>query len=75
MTMTIERQRSRIYAVRWVSVSVVLKLRTEIESDWISVEKPGGVLEAAGGKLRVAQGLARAQPSNLNSDLSPLAVG
>jgi hypothetical protein len=32
---------------------------TEIESDWISVEKPGGVLEvleAAGGKLRVAQG-------------------
>ena len=57
--MTIERQRSRIYAVRWVSVSVVLKLRTEIELDWISVEKPGGVLEvleAAGGKLRVAQG-------------------
>jgi hypothetical protein len=31
---------------------------TETESDWISlaVEKPGGVLEAAGGKLRVAQG-------------------
>ncbi len=39
--------------------TVVLKLRTETESDWISVEKPGGVLEvleAAGGKLRVAQG-------------------
>ncbi len=36
-----------------VSVSVVLKLRTEIESDWISVEKPSGVLEvleAAGGQ-------------------------
>ena len=32
---------------------------TEIELDWISVEKPGGVLEvleAAGDKLRVAQG-------------------
>ena len=43
--MTIERQRSRIYPVRWVSVSVVLKLRTETLSDWISVAKPGGVLE------------------------------
>jgi hypothetical protein len=33
-------------------------LRTETLSDWISVVKPGGVLEAAGGnlKLRVAQG-------------------
>ncbi len=34
-------------------------MRTEIELDWILVEKPGGVLEvleAAGGKLRVAQG-------------------
>ncbi len=29
----------------WVSVSVVLKLRTETLSDWISVVKPGGVLE------------------------------
>ena len=58
--MTIERQRSRIYAVRWVfSFSRTEIFSTEIESDWISVEKPGGVLEvleAAGGKLRVAQG-------------------
>lgn len=43
--MTIERQRLGIYPVRWVSVSVVLKLRTETLSDWISVVKPGGVLE------------------------------
>jgi hypothetical protein len=35
----------RLNANLWVSVSVALKLRTETLSDWISVVKPGGVLE------------------------------
>ena len=30
--------------------------RTEIQSDKVSIVKPGGVLEAEGGKLREAQG-------------------
>ena len=43
--MTMKDNGLGIYPVRWVSVSVVLKLRTETLSDWISVVKPGGVLE------------------------------
>ena len=58
--MTIERQRSRILSCSLgFSFSRTEIFSTETESDWISVEKPGGVLEvleAAGGKLRVAQG-------------------
>ena len=61
--MTIERQRSRILCCSLgFSFSRTEIFSTETESDWISVEKPGGVLEvleAAGGKLRVAQGTLR----------------
>ena len=50
---------------RRFSVSILLKFRTEIvRLDWISVEtrcSTSGVLEAAGGKLRVAQGFVLAQ--------------
>jgi hypothetical protein len=44
MTMAIEAQRTGFYLFVEFSVSVALKLRTEILSDWISVVKPSGVL-------------------------------
>ena len=52
---------SVIFSFSRTEIAYQYAISVEIESDWISVEnlKPGGVLEvleAAGGKLRVAQG-------------------